>query len=122
MDPLTYLATKEPIDRNSQGLTEDIPARLFDSADCAHADHAHAEKRMAIELLINVLDVARILAKQHGREVFDGSRDRPRLPLERCLSPSEKTRLVGKDFNKYPIPHLCVHNDRLDTGNLHRRS
>jgi hypothetical protein len=45
---------------------------------------------MAIELLIDVLDIARILADQHGSEIFDRSGYRPGLPLERCLSPAKR--------------------------------
>jgi hypothetical protein len=41
---ITHFAAKQPIDRNTERLAEDIPARLFQAADRAHADHAHAEK------------------------------------------------------------------------------
>src|ERR1700677_3079371 len=75
---------------------------------------------MAIELLIDLLDVARILADQHRSEIFDGAGYRPGLPLQRGLTPAKQTRLVGDDLYKYPIPHLCVDDDGLNIGNLHR--
>ena len=75
---------------------------------------------MAIKLLIDMLDVARILADQHRSEIFDGARDRPGLPLQRCLSPAKQTRLVGDDLYEDPIPHLCVDDNGLYIGNFHR--
>ena len=75
---------------------------------------------MAIELLIEVLDIARILADQHRSEIFDGAGYRPRLPLQRCLSPAKQACLVGDDLYEDPIPHLCVDDDGLNIGDFHR--
>src|SRR5580704_4905771 len=75
---------------------------------------------MAVELLVNMLDIPRILSDQHRREIFNRTHDGSRLPLKRRLAPSEKAHLVGQDLNKNPIPHLRVDHDRLDIGNFHR--
>src|ERR1700733_71891 len=75
---------------------------------------------MAIELLINMLDIARILANQHWSEILDRAPDRSRLPLKGRLTPSEKPHLVGDDLNEDPIPHLCVNDNRLNIGDFHR--
>ncbi len=74
---------------------------------------------MAIELLIEMLDVARILADQHRSEIFDRAGYRPGLPLQRGLSPAKQTRLVGDDLYKHPIPHLCVDDDGLNISDFH---
>src|SRR5271154_1259462 len=77
---------------------------------------------MAIELLIEVLDIARILTDQHGGEIFDGASYRPGLPLQRCLSPAKKPCLVSNDLYEDPIAHFCVDDDGLYIGNFHRAS
>ena len=43
-DPVADRASEEPIDGKTEGLAEDVPAGLFQAADGAHPDHAHAEK------------------------------------------------------------------------------
>src|ERR1700679_3919998 len=75
---------------------------------------------MAIELLIEMLDIARILADQHRKEILDRTGYGPGLPLQRGFSPAKQTALVGNNLYKYPIPHLCVDDDGLNIGNFHR--
>src|SRR5580704_11156914 len=77
---------------------------------------------MAVELLVNMLDIPRILSDQHRSEIFNRTHDGSRLPLKRRLAPSEKAHLVGQDLNKNPIPHRRVDHDRLDVCNFHRPS
>jgi hypothetical protein len=119
-DLVTHFATKQSIDRKAERLAEDIPARLFQAADRAHANHTHTEERMAVQLLIDMLNIARILADQHRSEIFNRTGYGAGLPLEGCLSPAKKTGLIGNDLYKNPIPHLCVDDNGLYISNFHR--
>ena len=77
---------------------------------------------MAIELLVDMLDVARILPDQHRSEIFNRTNDRPGLPLQRRLTPAKQPRLVSDHLNEDPIPHLRVDDDRSYIRNFHRAS
>ncbi len=119
-DLVSNLAPEQSIDRHPRRLAEDIPASLFQAADRAHADHAHAEKRMSIELLVDMLDVARILPNQHRSKILNRTNHRPGLPLERRLTPPEQPSLVGDHLHEDPIPHLRVDHNRSYIRNSHR--
>jgi len=119
-DPVADLAAEESIDGNAKRLAEDIPARLFQAADCAHANHTHTEKRMAVKLLVDVLDITGILPDEHRGEIFDRTNDGAGLPLKRGFAPAEQARLVGDDFDEDPIPHLRVDDHRSYVRDFHK--
>src|SRR5271156_4617768 len=75
---------------------------------------------MAIEILVEMIDIERILADHNRNEILDRTGYRPGLPLQRGFSPAKQARLVGNNLYKYPIPHLCVDDDGLNIGNFHR--
>src|ERR1700754_1055578 len=75
---------------------------------------------MAIKLLVDMLDIPRILPDQHRSEIFNRTHDCAGLPFERRLPPTEQACLVRDDFNEDPIAHLRVDDYRSYVGNFHK--
>jgi hypothetical protein len=79
-------------------LAEDVPERDVDAAHRRAADDVVAMPEMLAEHhLPEVLDPRRVLADDQLGQILDGADDRPRVPLERRLTPAVEPVLVGDD-------------------------
>ena len=78
------------------------------------------EKGMAEQSLPEMLDTARILAHDEGREILDRPDDGARLELERRLAETVEPWNVGLHPDEYPIAQPRVDDDAVDRGDLHR--
>ena len=116
--PVAHATAQQHPRRNRERLAQNIPKGNFDSRDGAHADDAKAPEAVLLHDPHELLDVARIAADHERSEILDRRRNRARFPLERRLAPSEQAILIGLDADEDPVPHLRVHDDRANAGDL----
>jgi hypothetical protein len=108
------LAAQQPPHRLTDGLAEDVPEGVFDSADRGRADDSEPVVTVFIQHPEDLFDVARVPSEDQGGEVFDRADHGPGLPVQTGLTPTVETVLVGPDLDQDPVPHLGVDDRRLD--------
>src|SRR5215470_11486901 len=117
--PVAYLTAKQFVHRYVEEFALNVPERLLDRRNRAHANHAQAPERLPVEFLIDVLDAARILSDDHRCKILDGADNRSGLPFERSFSPTVQAWLICFDLTEHPVSHLSINDDRLEVLDLH---
>src|SRR5262249_34825458 len=101
-DAVAHLTAEQVPDRRSQRLPLDVPERHVDAGHRPGADDAgHAMTHDGAEhLLPELLDMRRILADEHRREILHRALDAPR-PAAALADPGDAG--VGIDLDEEPV-------------------
>ena len=116
--PVAALAPQQLVERHARQLGLDIPQRHVDRRDRAHRHRAAPPIGAAIEILPDVLGIARVHAKQAGDDVvFQIGHNRLLAPVQRRIADAVNP-LVGLDLQRHEIAPRAGDDD-AGGGDLH---
>ena len=109
---------EELVHRHAEGLGLHVPQRELDPRDRLGGDAAGALPRHAVEVPVDPLDRAGVLADQDGLEVPHRAHDAVRIAPVGALAVAGEAG-VGPDGDELPGAPPRVDDERLDAGDLH---
>src|SRR4051794_32258202 len=95
-------------------FSRNVPKRDVDARyGCSSNNIVSMPEMLPVHHLPQVLYPGWIFTNQELGNIFNRANNRTRVPFQSCLSPAPKTGLVSQNFNKNPVTHFCMANQRL---------